>query len=171
MFANRALYHDGWVAACFHGRAPWVRSQKLEVGGPQEKWELYNIAEDFSQGVNLAAQHPDKLKELQDLFDEEAWKYNVYPLSSETTSRSLPMHRPSLVAGKKKFTYYRKTFTCGDGDRQPEEPGCRDDRPLDYPAGPAREGVVDLPGRQHGRLVALRDGQQAGLLLQLGGPR
>jgi arylsulfatase len=106
ILANRAIYHDGWIASCFHGRSPWVRSQKLEVGGPQEKWELYNIAEDFSQGNDLAAQHPDKLKELQDLFDKECWKYNVYPLSSETTSRSLPMHRPSLVAGKKKFTYY-----------------------------------------------------------------
>jgi arylsulfatase len=108
ILANRAIYHDGWVATCFHGRPPWVRSQKLEVAGPQEKWELYNIAEDFSQSVDLAAKYPDKVKEMQDLFDSEAWKYNVYPLSGETTSRSLPLHRPSLIAGQKRFTYYRE---------------------------------------------------------------
>ncbi len=104
--ANRAIYHDGWVAACFHGRVPWERSADLPIGGPQEVWELYRLEDDFSQGVNLAGEYPDKLVELQALFDEEAWKYNVYPLSGDTTSRSLPFHRPSLIAGQKKFTYY-----------------------------------------------------------------
>ena len=107
ILANRAIYHDGWVAACFHGRPPWVRSQKLEIGGPQEKWELYNIEQDFSQGQDLAANQPAKVKELQALFEQEAWKYNVYPLSGETLARSLPFNRPSLIAGQKKFTFYR----------------------------------------------------------------
>ena len=107
ILANRAIYHDGWVAACFHGRPPWVRSQKLEIGGPQEKWELYNIEQDFSQGQDLAANHPAMVKALQELFEQEAWKYNVYPLSGETLSRSLPFNRPSLIAGQKKFTFYR----------------------------------------------------------------
>ena len=106
ILANRAIYHEGWVAACFHGRVPWERSQDLPVGGPQEQWELYHIDEDFSQSNNLAAEYPEKLAELQEIFDEQAWKYNVYPLSGATTSRSLPLHRPSLIAGQKKFTYY-----------------------------------------------------------------
>jgi arylsulfatase A-like enzyme len=106
ILANRAIYNEGWVAACFHGRPPWVRSERLEVGGPQEKWELYNIENDFSQGNDLAEEYPEKLAELQELFDEQAWKYDVYPLSGETTSRSLPFHRPSLIAGQKQFTYY-----------------------------------------------------------------
>ncbi|MFN8469995.1 MAG: arylsulfatase [Caldilineaceae bacterium] len=107
ILANRAIYHEGWVAACFHGRPPWVRSQKLEIGGPQEKWELYNIEQDFSEGQDLAADNPAKVKELQALFEQEAWKYNVYPLSGETLSRSLPFNRPSLIAAQKKFTFYR----------------------------------------------------------------
>jgi arylsulfatase len=45
--------------------------------------------------------------EFQKLFDQKAWKYNVYPLSGETLSRSLPFNRPSLIAGQKKFTFYR----------------------------------------------------------------
>ena len=106
ILANRAIYQDGWVAACFHGRVPWERSADFPIDGPQEVWELYHIEDDFSQSNDLAAENPEKLAELQKVFDEEAWKYNVYPLSGETTSRSLPMHRPSLIAGEKKFTYY-----------------------------------------------------------------
>jgi arylsulfatase A-like enzyme len=106
ILANRGIYHDGWVASCFHGRVPWERSQDLPIDGPQEEWELYNIAEDFSQSNDLAAQYPQKLAELQELFDKQAQKYNVYPLNGATTSRSLPIHRPSLIAGQKKFTYY-----------------------------------------------------------------
>ena len=106
ILANRGIYHDGWMASCFHGRVPWVRSRTLEVDGPQETWELYRIADDFSQAVDLAAAHPDKLAELVALFDREARRYNVYPLSGETISRSLPLQRPSLIEGVRTFTYY-----------------------------------------------------------------
>jgi arylsulfatase len=54
------------------------------------KWELYNINEDFSQSNNLADRNPAKLKELQDAFDVEAKKYNVYPLDSTFASRADP---------------------------------------------------------------------------------
>jgi hypothetical protein len=106
ILANRAIYHDGWVACCFHGRTPWERSANLEVFGDQEVWELYHVENDFSQAVNVADQHPIKLRELQAIFDQECWKYNVYPLSGGTTQRSLPFNRPSLIAGRKSFTYY-----------------------------------------------------------------
>ena len=49
ILGNRAIYHDGWVAACFHGRVPWVRSQAVPFG-EEERWELYRITDDFSQG-------------------------------------------------------------------------------------------------------------------------
>ncbi|MEY4896136.1 MAG: hypothetical protein RI890_935 [Actinomycetota bacterium] len=55
ILGNRAMYHEGWIASCFHGRLPWIRLQGFEFDGPQEVWELYNIAEDFSQAVDLAA--------------------------------------------------------------------------------------------------------------------
>ena len=106
ILANRAIYHDGWIASCFHGRPPWVRSQDLPVFGEQEVWELYNIEDDFSQSMDLAAAHPKRLAELQKIFDHEAQKYNVYPLDGSTTMRSLSKNRPSLLEGVKKFTYY-----------------------------------------------------------------
>ena len=56
ILGNRAMYHDGWMASCFHGRVPWIRLQGLEFDGPQERWELYDITNDFSQAVDLAEQ-------------------------------------------------------------------------------------------------------------------
>lgn len=60
ILGNRAIYENGWIASCFHGRLPWIRLQGFEFDGPQERWELYNIEKDFSQAVDLAAEHPEK---------------------------------------------------------------------------------------------------------------
>jgi arylsulfatase len=68
------------------------------------KWELYNIANDFSENNDLAAQNPDKLKELQDLFMQEARKYQVFPLDNTWLERTV-VPRPSAVAGRTEFTY------------------------------------------------------------------
>jgi arylsulfatase len=105
MFANRALYKDGWIATARHGRLPW---QTVGSVGrfDKDKWELYNLAEDFSEANDLAAKYPDKLKELQDAFWVEAEKYNVLPLDDRFTERGDPSLRPSLIAGRTDFTYY-----------------------------------------------------------------
>ena len=68
------------------------------------KWELYNLDDDYSQANDLAAKMPDKLKEMQKVFDEEAAKYNVYPLSNDTFARATAP-RPSATAGQTEFDY------------------------------------------------------------------
>ena len=113
ILGNRAIYHEGWVAACFHGRLPWVRSQAVEFG-ETERWELYRIEDDFSEAHDVAAEFPDRLRELQAIFDREARAHDVYPLSDQTTLRALPHNRPSLLEGRTRFTLYR------DHVRQPE---------------------------------------------------
>ena len=75
---KRAIYKDGWKASVYH------------VSGTDfadDVWELYNLKEDFTERIDLAKKNPAKLKELQDLFDTEAWKYNVYPLIDGTEGR------------------------------------------------------------------------------------
>ncbi len=105
MFGNRAIYHDGWIASCFHGRLPWKRFDSMPFDGPQEKWELYDIRNDFSQGRDLAAERPDKLAELQQLFDEEARRNNVYPLKEpgQTFGAKFAVH--DSLRGTTKMTY------------------------------------------------------------------
>jgi arylsulfatase len=111
MFGNRAIYHDGWVAACFHGRLPWLPGS---VDFDEDTWELYNIDDDFSEYKDLAAKEPLKLKQLQDLFMAEAGKFNVLPLDDRFMERADPAMRPSLIAGRTDFTYYAGTFRVAE---------------------------------------------------------
>src|SRR5450432_4693388 len=105
MAANRGIYHDGWMANTTPFAPPWdLATGKLPDVVNGYKWELYNLTEDYSQNNDLAASHPDKLKEMQALFLSEAAKYNLLPLDNTTFVR-LQTPRPSAVAGKTEFTY------------------------------------------------------------------
>jgi arylsulfatase A-like enzyme len=105
MAGNRAIYHDGWIAATTPFAPPWdLATGTLPDVTTGYKWELYNINEDYSENNNLADKFPDKLKDLQALFQTEAAKYNVFPLDNTAFSRLLTP-RPSAVAGRTVFTY------------------------------------------------------------------
>ncbi|NBU36726.1 MAG: arylsulfatase [Actinobacteria bacterium] len=105
MFGNRAMYHDGWIASCFHGRVPWKRFDSVPFDGPQEKWELYDIRSDFSQGNDLSASNPAKLAELQALFDSEARRNNIYPLKEPGQTFGPRFAVPDSLGGLTKMTY------------------------------------------------------------------
>jgi arylsulfatase len=105
ILGNRAIYADGWMASCFHGRLPWIRLQGFEFDGPQEVWELYNIANDFSQAVDLAATHPEKLAELQALFHQHAIDYGIYPLRDPGSPRHGDFSVPHSLDGLTSMTY------------------------------------------------------------------
>ena len=104
MFANRGIYHDGWYACTTPPAPPWLLGTAKLPDVMDYKWELYNIADDFSQNNDLAAKNPDKLKELQALFVAEANKYQVFPLDNSVLPRLLTP-RPSGTAGRTEFTY------------------------------------------------------------------
>ena len=105
MFGNRALYRDGWIASTTPRNLPWVLTPNTWNVATDYAWELYNLNEDYSQAVNLAAKEPKKLKEMQDLFWGEAAKYNVLPLDDSRIERFDVSNRPSLTAGRTRFTY------------------------------------------------------------------
>jgi arylsulfatase A-like enzyme len=104
MFANRAIYNDGWVAATTPPLAPWASGKTIPVD--DYKWELYDITKDFSQANNLAAKEPQKLREMQELFWIEAARHNVLPLDNSKLERMNVDNRPSLTQGRALFTYY-----------------------------------------------------------------
>jgi arylsulfatase len=113
MFGNRALYHEGWIASCRHGRLPWVNIGSWDFA--DDTWELYHIAEDFSQAVDLAEQHPAKLRELQDMFMAEAAKYNVLPLDDRFIERADVRLRPSYFYGRESVTFYPGMVRLSEG--------------------------------------------------------
>jgi len=102
----RGLYHDGWMASAI-SFVPW-NPTRTGFDIDKQKWELYNIDQDFSQANDLAASNPQKLRELQDLWWAEAAKYNVLPLDWRAVERlnAELMGRPSLAGDRKTFTYY-----------------------------------------------------------------
>jgi arylsulfatase len=103
MLGNRAIYQEGWVAASRFG-VPWETAGK--TGNIMDApWELYHVTEDFSEAVNLAGNNPEKLKELQAVFMEEAKKYDVLPLDYRLAERMDPKLR---AAGppKTSWTYF-----------------------------------------------------------------
>src|SRR5512135_1652383 len=104
IFANRGIYHNGWYAGTTPPAPPWLVGTAKMPDVMDYKWELYNIAEDFSQANDLAAKNPEKLKELQAAFVAEANKYQVFPLDNSVLPRLLTP-RPSATAGRTTFTY------------------------------------------------------------------
>jgi len=105
MFGNRGIYHDGWVACTRHS-IPW-----LMVANPPLKddvWELYNVDKDFSEADNLAASLPEKLKQLQEVFLQEAIRNHVLPIDDRRSERFNPAlaGRPDLMGERKSLTVY-----------------------------------------------------------------
>ena len=105
MLGNRAIYHDGWLAATTPVTIPW----ELSTATPPDvitgyNWELYNLDKDVTEANDLAAKMPDKLKQMQDVFYAEAKKHDVLPLDNSTLQRFLTA-RPSATAGRTVFTY------------------------------------------------------------------
>lgn len=87
MFGSRAVYKDGWWACARLDKAPWdfspetIKKFSPGVYDPErDVWELYYLPDDFSQAKNLAAGNPEKLKELQDLWWQEAERNRALPL-------------------------------------------------------------------------------------------
>jgi len=111
-FANRSIYHEGWMAGVRGGRVPWVSTGEPDMD--KQTWELYQISLDYSQALDLAASRPDMLKQMQELFLKEARRFQVLPLDPRSSERLSPALRPGLTPGQTVFTYYGPTLNLFD---------------------------------------------------------
>jgi arylsulfatase len=148
MFTNRAIYHDGWVA-CSRFGVPW-NTLGREGDFQNAPWELYNVAEDFSQADDLAAKNPEKLKQLQALFVEEAKKYDVFPLDPRFAER-LPSENRVAEEPRTSWTYR------GNNVRLPEGIS-----PAIYPASHAVTAELSLPDKGAEGVIAAAGGSSGG---------
>jgi hypothetical protein len=105
MFGNRGIYHDGWIACTRHS-IPWLMVPLPPLS--KDVWELYHVAEDFSEANDLASKNPAKLKELQDLFTKEAIKNHVLPIDDRRSERfnAAIAGRPDLMGDRTSLTVY-----------------------------------------------------------------
>jgi hypothetical protein len=98
MLGHRGIWKDGWKAVTHH-----------DQGKPfdEDRWELYHLAQDFSEFHDLAAEHPAKLKELVDLWWAEAEQHGVLPLDDRPAIALFrAAMRPGLPSSRSRFVYY-----------------------------------------------------------------
>jgi arylsulfatase len=103
LMANRAIYHDGWMAGTTPQRKPWV-VHGATPDPDDYPWELYHVAEDFSQSRDLAKANPKKLEELKAMFMDQAVKHDVLPIDSSFAERAIA-RRPGASSGRTDFSY------------------------------------------------------------------
>ena len=110
--ASRGIYSDGWFACAFGPFVPWdtpsTAKRLANWDANTEPWELYHLAEDFSQAHDLATAHPDKLEELKALFKEVSQDNLVWPIGAGLWLRIHPEDRIASPYTKWRFD---KTIT------------------------------------------------------------
>lgn len=98
---HRAIYQDGWLAGARHS-LPWEGwSEMNDTDYSKDRWELYHLERDYSQSKDLARKYPKKLRQLQQVFDEEAKRNNIYPLFGADSQGT-----PTLGGDRTQFVFY-----------------------------------------------------------------
>ena len=98
----RAIYHDGWKAVAYHPMRGQLYIEGSDPSLPfsEDRWELYHVAEDFSESNDLAAEHPERLREMIELWFAQAGRHGALPLHS---SRPTDGDRPSHIERRSRY--------------------------------------------------------------------
>ena len=159
IFGNRAIYKDGWVAAAKRSYLPWNLISDMGAvykdDTAQDRWELYNVAKDFSEATDLAASNPAKLEELKAEFAREGARNGVFPLVP------LPLGAPALVNPKQVTFRYQPGISGLPVAAQPSLVG-RSHRIEVAIKGDAAKGqgvLIADGGRLGGHVLYVRDGK------------
>ena len=116
MMGQWALYDDGWLLSTKVNRAPW---QAFGPANPDplnnQAFQLYNLNESWNQEEDVAAKHPQKVKQMRAKFLAEAKKHQVLPLDASVAAR-IVAPRPNITAGRSEFVYTRPMTGLPQGD-------------------------------------------------------
>jgi arylsulfatase len=106
MLGSRGIYNDGWKAVTFHALGA-LYDDGLDANAPfsEDVWELYNVREDVSETVDLAAEKPDRLERMVELWWQEARVNDVLPLDNRPLEAILNP-RPRRHAARSVYTYF-----------------------------------------------------------------
>ena len=106
MMGDHAIYHDGWIASTKVMRPPWDIAGGVGMRpAPITRGNCTTSRKDWTQSEDVAAKHPEKLKEMQDLFWRRREKYQVLPLDATVATR---LHHAAARAS-------RPAATCSPG--------------------------------------------------------
>jgi arylsulfatase len=171
MFGHRAIYHDDWRAVC-----PWpapnfttAAQTGRKLGQPitpevleeldRSGWELYRMTDDPTESRDVAAEHPEKLRELVALWWQEAERYKVLPLDSSMQAR-LATVRPQTSKPRTRFVYYPHGSPVPSFAAPPVYNRAYSiEADVDIPAGGAEGVIVAQGGDAGGYAFFMKDGQ------------
>jgi hypothetical protein len=112
MMGSRSIYHQGWKATTNHISTGILDEEELAVGSrdfAEDRWELYDLSEDFSEAVDRAEDEPERVQQLRALWDAEAGRNRVLPISDGLIDRFGGFIPPVWPAGT------ARTFRPGGG--------------------------------------------------------
>ncbi|MGV2901407.1 sulfatase-like hydrolase/transferase [Microbacterium sp. AGC62] len=109
MIGTRGLWQDGWKVAATH--APITGHGHFD----EDEWELYHVDEDRSESKNVAADHPEKVRELVDAWFEEAEVNYGLPIDDRTAMEQLTIERPSSEPPRHRYIYYPDSGSVPEG--------------------------------------------------------
>jgi arylsulfatase A-like enzyme len=104
MLGTRGIWHQGWKAVAEHGPVP-IGLGKFD----RDRWQLFHTDEDRSEAHDLSDQHPDKVRELAELWLEEARKYDVLPLNDLSIFEFRALEYTVAVPASGQYVYYPGT--------------------------------------------------------------
>jgi arylsulfatase A-like enzyme len=166
MFCNRGIYHKGWTAVTRHS-TPWVTAEMPAFD--DDVWELYG-PDDWTQAHDLAAEQPDKLRELQRLFLIEATKYDVLPLDDRRFERfnAELAGRPQLIRGNRQLLFGGMRRLSENSVLVLKNKSHAVTAEIDVPDGGAEGVIVAQGGAFGGWSIYLKDGRPAYCYNQFG---
>ena len=95
MSGHRGIWDEGWKAVTRHARgAPFS----------DDEWELYHVAQDFSETTNLAAAEPDRLRDMIDRWWVEAGRHGALPLDDRAFVPAAS-RQPGAATGPARFHF------------------------------------------------------------------
>lgn len=155
LMQNLGIYKDGWFAGTTPGRPAWDTSKDVAVPVDQRNWELYNVAEDFSESRDLAAKEPARLSEMKELFWTRAAESKILPIHNSTIGVG-SAGRPSLGRGRTEFLYRTRVR------RVPQDTG-----PNFYNRSFAIEASIVVPQGGASGVILAQGGQFGGYSLAI----
>jgi arylsulfatase len=157
VFGNAAIYHDGWLLAERVRTDPRFGAAQPD---PAQPWQLYDLTRDFSQTEDVAAAHPEKVAELQALWQAEATRNHVLPLAASNLAAMLPGARPEPLSEPGRHVFHRSA------DRYPEGifPGLSNrswtiSADVEVPSGGAEGVLATQGGRMSGWALTVLEGK------------
>jgi arylsulfatase len=151
MLGHRGIYLDGWKAVTHH---------KPGQAFDEDAWELYHLAEDFSETHDLATEQPERLKALVDLWWTEAETHGVLPLDDRPAfALFAASRRPGLPTSRSRFVYYPPVSHIVADTCAPVARGWRALVDLEHPAGGGDGALIARGSINSGFVLYIKEGR------------